>query len=67
MVQSSQRRCLKCGKMFTSAGSGNRICPRCNDANARLVMRYGLVPGAGRKRGKWLPHVFDDANTSFPE
>jgi len=53
--------------MFTSAGSGNRICPRCNDANARLVMRHGLVPGAGRKRGKWLPHVFDDANTSFPE
>lgn len=29
-----KRECLKRGKRFTSLGSGNRICPKCNAANA---------------------------------
>ena len=29
-----QRRCLRCGKDFTSRGAGNRICKKCTASNA---------------------------------
>ena len=35
----SLRPCLKCNKNFCSAGSGNRLCKRCNDDNARVSRR----------------------------
>jgi tRNA(Ile2) C34 agmatinyltransferase TiaS len=28
-ITPAQRKCLGCGKMFKSTGSGNRRCPRC--------------------------------------
>ncbi|MCX5671303.1 MAG: hypothetical protein NTU94_08315 [Planctomycetota bacterium] len=32
----AQRGCLKCGHKFASTGPGNRICPRCCNANVGL-------------------------------
>lgn len=34
-----RRQCLKCQKMFTSEGSGNRVCQVCCKQNNRLVKR----------------------------
>jgi len=31
-----QRTCLKCNKLFASAGPANRICRHCQQVNARL-------------------------------
>ena len=28
-AQESQRRCLRCGRQFDSAGPGNRLCGSC--------------------------------------
>ncbi|MDE0391685.1 MAG: hypothetical protein OXI57_06395 [Rhodospirillales bacterium] len=28
-AQESQRRCLRCGRLFDSAGPGNRLCGSC--------------------------------------
>lgn len=33
-----KRKCLKCDKSFKS--SGNRICLRCRDSNAKLEMEF---------------------------
>lgn len=35
-MEAKQRTCLKCGKLFDSAGPGNRICKRCAQVNARI-------------------------------
>ncbi len=35
------RRCLKCDKLFSSIGPGNRICPPCDKKN-RYVSGIGL-------------------------
>jgi hypothetical protein len=32
------RVCLKCNQTFFSRGPANRICPRCNQLNAKLVL-----------------------------
>jgi Holliday junction resolvase RusA-like endonuclease len=45
------RNCLKCGKMFDSLGPGNRICPRCQQANARVaISERELQAQRGQKR-----------------
>jgi hypothetical protein len=35
-METKQRTCLKCRKLFDSAGPGNRICKRCAQINARV-------------------------------
>ena len=35
-MERKKRTCLKCGKLFDSAGPGNRICQRCQQINDRL-------------------------------
>lgn len=35
-TQEKKRTCLKCDRLFLSAGPGNRICRRCQKVNARL-------------------------------
>jgi len=35
-MEARQRTCLKCGKLFDSAGPDNRICKRCAQVNARI-------------------------------
>jgi hypothetical protein len=42
------RTCLKCSKLFPSAGPGNRICPPCSRDNARLRLSE---PEVQRQRG----------------
>ncbi|CAN5469779.1 hypothetical protein BH11PLA2_BH11PLA2_21090 [soil metagenome] len=44
------RKCLKCDKTFDSSGPANRICPKCQRTNARIVMSDGeLDAQRGRK------------------
>ena len=38
------KRCLKCRKMFTSAGKGNRICDPCNEENDGIRCARGRTP-----------------------
>jgi hypothetical protein len=46
-----QRTCLKCNKLFESAGPGNRICRRCAKINARLpITKEQLQKQRGAKR-----------------
>lgn len=35
-MQKKKRTCLKCSRLFDSAGPANRICPRCQRINDRL-------------------------------
>ncbi len=35
----SERKCLKCGKEFKSAGPGNRICGECGRENVHAYRR----------------------------
>ncbi len=45
-----KRTCLKCGKLFDSAGPGNRICPRCGRRNGRRrITKAELQKQRGRK------------------
>ena len=45
-----KRTCLKCGKLFDSAGPGNRICRRCARRNGRIrVTEDELQKQRGRK------------------
>lgn len=38
----AQRTCLgPCGKPFASRGPGNRVCPTCAQANARVFLYRG--------------------------
>jgi Holliday junction resolvase RusA-like endonuclease len=32
------RKCLKCDKTFDSSGPANRICPKCQQTNARIAI-----------------------------
>ncbi|CAN5265659.1 hypothetical protein BH11PLA2_BH11PLA2_36980 [soil metagenome] len=32
------RKCLKCDKTFDSSGPANRICPKCQQVNARIAL-----------------------------
>jgi hypothetical protein len=53
----AQRRCLRCGKDFSSRGPGNRICHPCRKINNRL----GFIPESvmqklrGTKRRNGFP------------
>ena len=35
-MEAKQRTCLKCNRLFDSAGPANRICRRCLQINDRL-------------------------------
>lgn len=49
--KAKQRTCLKCGKLFDSAGPGNRICKRCTQINARIpITEEQLKKQRGVKR-----------------
>lgn len=39
-VQLKERKCLRCSKMFPSAGPGNRICPGCEGPNSRIGYQH---------------------------
>jgi Holliday junction resolvase RusA-like endonuclease len=44
------RKCLKCDRAFDSSGPANRICPKCQQANARIAIRdEELEAQRGRK------------------
>lgn len=43
------RKCLKCGKMFESAGFGNRLCKPCRKKNKKIRYREPVV----RIRQRW--------------
>ena len=61
-MQTKQRTCLKCNKLFDSAGPGNRICRWCAQANARLsVTEEQLQKQRGEKRRNGEP--MNDAST----
>lgn len=50
-MEAKQRTCLKCGKLFDSAGPGNRICKRCAQVNARIpITEEQLQKERGVKR-----------------
>jgi Holliday junction resolvase RusA-like endonuclease len=52
------RTCLKCGRIFPSAGPGNRICPPCSRKNARIHLKEAELQrqrGAKRHNGELLP------------
>lgn len=50
-MQTKQRTCLKCGKVFDSSGPANRICKRCAQINARLpITEEQLQKQRGTKR-----------------
>ena len=50
-MEAKQRTCLKCGKLFDSAGPSNRICKRCAQVNARIpITEEQLQKERGVKR-----------------
>lgn len=50
-MQTKQRDCLKCGKLFDSTWAGNRICKRCTQINARIsITEEQLQKQRGVKR-----------------
>ena len=61
-METKQRTCLKCNKLFKSVGPGNRICRRCQLINARLPPlseeQLQKQRGAKRRNGELMdPHV----------
>lgn len=58
-LPTSRRECLKCGKSFKSTGPGNRLCMRCNIANAAIYQRpvhhVGDQPGTPAVDAEWEP------------
>jgi Holliday junction resolvase RusA-like endonuclease len=56
--EEKSRTCLKCGKVFPSAGPGNRICSTCGLENLRLSLSEPQLQeqrGAKRHRGQFDP------------
>jgi hypothetical protein len=51
-MQQKKRTCLKCGKLFDSAGPANRICRRCQQANDRLP-RFSEEQMQKQRGAKW--------------
>ena len=53
IASDKQRQCLRCNKMFGSTGPGNRICGKCNSANAQFVDRVEaqVVPSQSNRLG----------------
>lgn len=50
-MQTKQRDCLKCGKLFDSTWAGHRICKRCTQINARIqITKWQLQNQRGVKR-----------------
>jgi len=49
-----KRECLKCGKLFASAGNWNRICPKCKGQNARINMPPEAF--SETRRGRLVDH-----------
>lgn len=39
----ARRECLRCGKMFMSAGPWNRICPNCQSINENIAAVCGYM------------------------
>jgi hypothetical protein len=61
-MQTKQRTCLKCNKLFDSTGPGNRICRRCQQVNDRLpITEEQLQKQRGAKRRNGEP--MNDAST----
>ncbi len=56
-METKQRTCLKCNKLFDSAGPANRICPACQRINARLpkLSEAQLQKQRGEKRRNGEP------------
>lgn len=54
----ARRRCLRCGRVFWSSWSGNRICGRCKGSSVfqRHVSRCGLGDLAFER---WLDRIED--------
>ena len=51
-MEAKQRTCLKCNRLFDSAGPANRICRRCLQINDRLpnLSEAQLKTQRGEKR-----------------
>ena len=43
MEARATRQCLRCQRMFDSAGPWNRLCRRCKTANERLLRSKGRL------------------------
>jgi len=62
-MEAKQRSCLKCGKLFDSAGPGNRICKRCAQINARIPINEEQLQkerGVKRHNGEVINELFSD-------
>jgi hypothetical protein len=62
-TQRKKRTCLKCDRLFDSAGPGNRICRRCQQINDRLPVSEAQLQkqrGAKRRNGDPLEPRADD-------
>ena len=63
-MEAKKRTCLKCNRLFDSAGPGNRICPRCQQINDRLPRfteaQLQKQRGAKRHNGELIEPVVDE-------
>jgi len=59
-----KRTCLKCNRLFDSAGPGNRICRRCQQVNDRLPrfteQQLQKQRGVKRHNGDIIEPVLDE-------
>jgi phage FluMu protein Com len=61
-MKAKRRTCLKCNKLFDSAGPGNRICKRCAQINARIYITEEMLQsqrGLKRHNGEIIDDVID--------
>ncbi len=50
-MEMKKRKCLKCNRLFDSAGPGNRICRPCRQINDRLpITEAEMQKQRGAKR-----------------
>jgi hypothetical protein len=62
-MEAKQRTCLKCRKLFDSAGPGNRICKRCGQINARIPITEEQLQkerGVKRRNGEVINELFSN-------
>lgn len=63
-MEKKKRTCLKCNRLFDSAGPGNRICRRCQQINDRLPQlteaQLQKQRGAKRHNGELMDPCADE-------
>jgi len=66
-METKPRTCLKCNKLFDSAGPANRICKRCAQINGRVPISEAQLQkqrGVKRRNGEVISASSDDEATA---